>query len=162
MHAPHRTAPPPERFARARAPSHTLTHAHSHTPHKHAARRGIMPNGQIAGCDAVVERTAVAAFTANRHRRRGGITLYITVSGGGVCGTSPPARVAGHFPGGVSIVRWRRRQHEQRQRQWKRWWPWTVVQLRWRSRNYAQEHRTHAVAARQTGTCRLKYDIILL
>jgi len=121
-----------------------------------------MPNGQIAGCDAVVERTAVAAFTANRHRRRGGITLYITVSGGGVCGTSPPARVAGHFTGGVSVVRWRRRKHEQLQRQWKRWWPWTVVPLRWRCRNYAQEHRTHAVASRQTGTFRLKYDIIIL
>lgn len=155
----HRTAPNFTATGTLRTRARALSHAHSHTPHEHTARRGIMPNGQIAGCDAVVERTAVAAFTANCHRRRGGITLHITVSGGGVCGSSPPARVAGHFTGGVSIIRCRLRQHEQRQ--WKRWWPWTVLPLRWRCRNYAQEHRTHAVAARQTGTCRLKYDIMI-
>lgn len=97
-----------------------------------------MPNGQIAGCDAVVKRTAAAY----RDRRpRGTIAVDANVVADDTVPAPSMARSDG-VPGsrGRQAAPWPRRAMRRRR-----------IRLR-RRRDRTQEHRTHAVAARQTGT----------
>lgn len=116
------------------APRHgVLRRASSKRTHRaNTGRRGIMPNGQIAGCDAVVERTAAHDAVAVRATPDAAAlppTAAITVDG--VAGVQP-AIVAGR-------PLWRLR--------------WTRGRRRRFRSHRTQEHRAHVVASRQTGTC---------
>lgn len=137
--------------------------AHTHTDRVNARRRpGIMPNGQTAGRDAVVERTAAA------YRDRCSTTDTVaSVTTDSVIAAAPPSAPATMARGSRSAVvpvigvqvrcvvaAIRERPSQLPSRRWRL--PRTVrrrcVRLRIRG-HQAQEHRTYSIATCQTGTC---------